>query len=79
MKKVLIVATVVKKHIMQFHIPTLEMFKSRGWETHVAGGNDYSVPSDCRIPHCDVYHEIDFARFPFHPKNIAAYIKLKKL
>lgn len=79
MKKVLIVATVVKKHIMQFHVPTLEMFESMGWETHVAGGNDYCVPSDCRIPHCDVYHEIAFARFPFHPKNIAAYIKLRKI
>lgn len=79
MKKVLIVATVVKKHIMQFHIPTLQMFKGMGWETHVAGGNDYSVPSDCRIPCCDVYHEIDFARFPFHPKNIASYIKLRKI
>ncbi len=77
MKKVLIVATVVKKHIMQFHIPTLKMFKEMGWETHVAGGNDYAIPSDCRIPHCDVYHEIDFARFPFHPKNIKAYKELK--
>lgn len=79
MKKVLIVATVVKKHIMQFHLPTLEMFKSIGWETHVAGGNDYDIPSDCNIPHCDVYHQIDFERFPFHPKNIKAYKELKKI
>lgn len=79
MKKALIVATVVKKHIMQFHLPTLEMLKDNGWETHVAGGNDYINPSDCRIPHCDVYHEIDFARFPFHVKNIKAYRELKKI
>lgn len=79
MKKVLIVATVVKKHIMQFHIPTLKMFKEMGWETHVAGGNDYAIPSDCRIPYCDVYHEIDFARFPFSSKNVAAYRELKGL
>lgn len=79
MKKVLIVATVVKKHIMQFHLPTLKMFKEWGWETHVAGGNDYAIPSDCRIPHCDVYHEIDFARFPFHPKNVKAYRELRRI
>ncbi len=79
MKKVLVVATVVKKHIMQFHIPTLEMFKNMGWETHVAGGNDYAIPSDCHIPNCDYYHEIDFARFPFHTKNIRAYKELKRV
>ena len=31
MKKVLFVATVVKTHIMEFHIPYLKMFKEMGW------------------------------------------------
>ena len=31
MKKVLFVATVVKTHIMEFHIPYLKMFKEEGW------------------------------------------------
>ena len=30
MKKVLFVATVVKTHIMEFHIPYLKMFKENG-------------------------------------------------
>ena len=36
MKKVLFVATVVKTHIMEFHIPYLKMFQDMGWETAVA-------------------------------------------
>ena len=44
MKKVLFVATVVKTHIMEFHIPYLKMFKEEGWETAVAARNDYENP-----------------------------------
>ena len=40
-KRVLFVATVVKTHIMQFHIPYLRMFKEMGYETAVAAKNDY--------------------------------------
>ena len=32
-KKVLFVATVVKTHMMQFHLPYLKMFQDMGWET----------------------------------------------
>ena len=52
MKKVLFVATVVKTHIMEFHIPYLKMFKKMGWETAVAARNDYENPADCVIPYC---------------------------
>ena len=55
MKKVLFVATVVKTHIMEFHIPYLKMFKEMGWETAVAARNDYENPADCVIPYCDTY------------------------
>lgn len=55
MKKVLFVATVVKNHFMEFHIPYLKMFKEAGWETAVAARNDYENPSDCQIPYCDTY------------------------
>lgn len=41
MKKVLLVATVVKLHIMVFHIPYLKWFKENGYEVHVAANNDY--------------------------------------
>ena len=43
-KKVLFVATVVKTHIMQFHIPYLKMLQQMGWETAVAARNDYEDP-----------------------------------
>ena len=45
-KRVLFTATVVKQHIMTFHIPYLRMFQEMGWETAVAGSNDYEDPSE---------------------------------
>ncbi len=78
-KKVLFVATVVKTHMMQFHIPYLKMFREMGWETAVASKNDYENPEDCRIPYCDTYYNIPFERMPWKPKNLTAYRMLKKI
>ena len=77
--KILLVATVVKTHIMEFHIPYLKMMKELGWETAVAAKNDYDIPSDCIIPYCDTYYDIPFERNPLKIRNIKAYRKLKKL
>lgn len=79
MPRVLFVATVVKTHIMEFHIPYLQMFQEAGWETAVAARNDYEDPKDCMIPYCDNYYDIPFARNPLHPSNVKAYRKLKKV
>lgn len=79
MPKVLYVATVVKTHIMEFHIPYLKMLKEMGWETAVAARNDYENPADCVIPYCDTYYDIPFERNPFKPGNIQAYKQLKKI
>ena len=79
MQKVLFVATVVKTHIMEFHLPYLEMFQEKGWHTEVAARNDYDNPSDCVIPHCDVYHDIGFGRNPLAPENIKAFFSLKRI
>lgn len=79
MPKVLYVATVVKTHIMQFHIPYLKMLKEMGWETAVAARNDYEDPTDCVIPYCDTYYDIAFERNPFKLRNIKAYKQLKKI
>ena len=78
-KKVLFVATVVKTHMMQFHLPYLKMFQDMGWETAVASRNDYEDPNDCRIPYCDTYYDIPFERMPWKPKNFTAYRMLKKI
>ena len=78
-KKVLFVATVVKTHMMQFHLPYLKMFQEMGWETAVASRNDYEDPSDCRIPWCDKYYDIPFERLPWKPGNLTSYRKLKKI
>ncbi len=79
MKKVLFVATVVKTHMMQFHIPYLKMFKDMGWETAVASRNDYENPADCVIPYCDAYYDIPFERTPWKPANIRSYKMLKAI
>ena len=77
--KVLFIATVVKTHIMEFHIPYLKMFKDMGWETAVAARNDFENPDDCVIPYCDKYYDIHFERNPFKPQNISAYRQLKHI
>ncbi len=77
--KVLYVATVVKTHIMEFHIPYLRMLKEMGWETAVAAKNDYENPADCVIPYCDTYYDIPFERNPFKPGNLKAFRELKRV
>lgn len=79
MKKVLFVATVVKTHIMEFHIPYLEMFKDMGWETAVASRNDYENKKDCNIPFCDKFFDLPFERSPFKPSNLKVYKQLKRI
>lgn len=79
MKKVLFVATVVKTHILTFHVPYLKMFKDMGWQTAVAARNDFENPEDCVIPHCDHFFDVCFERSPLNKNNIQAYKKLKQI
>lgn len=79
MPRILYVATVVKTHIMEFHIPYLKMLKDMGWETAVAARNDYDDPAECMIPYCDTYYDIPFERNPFKLGNIRAYQELRKV
>ena len=78
MKKVLFIATVVRKHILVFHIPYLQMLREAGYETYVASAND-TDNEIVEIPYCDHYVEINFKRNPLHPGNLLAYRQLKKL
>lgn len=79
MGRVLFTATVVKHHIAQFHLPYLKWFKEQGYEVHVCASNDYENRSDCIIPYCDRYFDMEFSRSPFSLKNISVYFRLKKL
>jgi glycosyltransferase involved in cell wall biosynthesis len=79
MKKVLFVATVVKLHIMVFHLPYLEWFKKNGFEVHVAARNDYENKDECKIPFCDRYYDLPFERSPLKNNNFYVQKKLKKL
>lgn len=78
-KQVLFTATVVKQHIMTFHVPYLQMFQEMGWETAVAAGNDYDDPSELNIPYCDTFYEIPFERIPWKAGNLRAYRQLKEI
>ncbi len=78
-KRVLFTATVVKQHIMTFHVPYLQMFQEMGWETAVAAGNDYEDRREVNIPHCDTFYEIPFERIPWKAGNIRAFRMLKKI
>lgn len=79
MKKVLFVATVVKLHIMVFHIPYLEWFKKKGYEVHVASRNDYENKEECKVPFCDKFHDLSFERSPLKKSNLHVYRELKNI
>lgn len=79
MSKVLFVATVTQKHINAFHLPFLNMFKEKGWETYVAAKNDFEIKNELKIPNCDFYYDVDFSRNPLSIQNFKAYRDLKKI
>ncbi len=79
MKKVLFVATLVKNHMMEFHLPYLALFREKGWQVHVAAKNDYDDPSLCNIPNCDRFFDLPFQRFPLKPDNIRSIFALRRI
>lgn len=78
MKKALIVATVLKKHIVQFHIPTIKMLKDMGWQVDVAAANDYGNEK-YDVSFCDHYYDVPFSRKPISHNNKTAYKQLKAI
>ncbi len=71
-RKVLFVAS-IEKHIIRFHLPSMQWFKNRGFEVHVACSGSQPVPV------ADTVHQVPFERNPFSTKNITAYFQLKAL
>jgi len=78
-RRILFVANLVKLHILEFHVPILQMLKDDGWETTVAAKNDFEVTSDCVIPACDSFFDVPFQRNPLKFENLVAFRMLKEI
>ena len=77
-KKVLFVATVLRGHILVFHLPYMRWFQEQGYEVHCCARND-TGEAEPSVPYCDRYINLAFERSPLHPGNRAAYRRLKAL
>ncbi|MDD3213062.1 MAG: glycosyltransferase family 4 protein [Eubacteriales bacterium] len=77
-KKVLFVATVLRGHILVFHLPYMQWFRDQGYEVHCCARNDTGEPNPA-VPCCDRYIDLPFERSPLHPGNRIAYRQLKRL
>lgn len=76
MKKVLFTATVLS-HICQFHLPYMEMLKTKGVEVHVAAKDNLSEKNGLKLEFFDKYFDVPFSRSPRDKENITAYKKLR--
>ena len=51
-RKVLFVATVLRMHVLVFHLPYMRWFQEQGYEVHLCCANDTPDPHP-QVPHCD--------------------------
>ena len=72
-KKLLLVANVVKEHVLKFHVPTIKALKAQGWTVDVAASGEEDVP------YCD--HQIRgvWKRSPFTLDTLRGVRQLKRL
>lgn len=73
MKKRVLFCATVDSHILNFHVPYLQYFKEKGYEVHVATGEQQP------IPYCDKKHVISIKKSPVNLSNLRAYSQLKKI
>ena len=66
-------------HICQFHLPYLKMLKEQGHTVHVAAMDNLGEKNGLQLKYADKHIEIPFERFPYDPRNVSAYKKLKSL
>ena len=76
-KKVLFVATVLRGHLLVFHLPYLQWFQQQGYEVHCCAGNDTDKES-VYVPYCDRFIEMDFVRDPLKTQGISLMQKMRK-
>lgn len=72
-KRILLVANVVKEHVLKFHVPTIRYLKQQGWTVDVAASGEEAVP------YCDKQIQGLWKRSPFTIDTIHGVIQLKKV
>ncbi|WP_018962770.1 glycosyltransferase family 4 protein [Coprothermobacter platensis] len=74
--RVLFVAT-VESHLLNFHIPFMELLQNKGYEVHVATklANRQQEFDDIGV----VKHNVDFTRSPYSPKVFTSLFQMEKL
>ena len=78
MKKILLVAS-VQSHIAQFHRPLIKVLKENGYEIHVAARNKLGEKNGLEIKNVDTIYDVPFRRFPFNPRNVSAYLQIRRI
>lgn len=77
-KKVLFIATVLRGHVLVFHLPYMQWFQEQGYEVHLCSRNDTGAVVES-VPHCDRYFDLPFERSPISPSNRVVYQQLKAI
>ena len=77
-RRVLFAASVLRGHILVFHLPYMRWFQQQGYEVHVCARNDTKEACPA-VPNCDRYVDLPFERSPLSPGNIRVYRRLKQL
>lgn len=72
-KKLLLVANVVKEHVLKFHVPTIRRLKELGWTVDVAASGEENVP------HCDKQIRGAWKRSPFTLDTIRGVRQLERI
>lgn len=77
-KKVLFIATMLRGHVLVFHLPYMKWFQEQGYEVHLCARNDSDEP-DILVPYCDRFMELPFERSPLSAGNAKVYKRLKAI
>ena len=72
-KKILFVASLWRNHILQFHVPTIQVFVNHGWVVDVACAGEEPVP------YVRYRYTMSWKRSPFNPGMIRGIRELKKI
>lgn len=71
--KVLLVANVVKEHVLKFHVPTIRLMRERGWTVDVAASGGEEVPC------CNRQIRGVWKRSPFTLDTLKGILQLRRI